>query len=58
MIGTLFGQGPRWTDEKRAILQELADIKHNLAASELDLDFAACELRGLLRRPEDEANAA
>jgi hypothetical protein len=58
MIGTLFGHDPRWTDEKLAILDELSDIKRNLAANDISLDYATCELRGLLRRPEDEASAA
>ena len=58
MIGVHFGKGAGCTNEQLSVLEELLDLKRALAANEPTLDIAACELRGLLRRPEDESRAA
>ena len=54
MIGTLLRQTPHLTNDKLVILEELVDINRPLASNENAMDFAACELRGLLRRPEND----
>ncbi len=58
MIGLHFRTGAICTNEQLSVLEDLVDLKAVLPSTEPDLDFAACELRGLLRRPEDESRAA